>query len=79
MSEKKIPFAEIIGVPSFTESVKQLPIGEPRMFKNSDFKVSTARQTITKLRKLGWEIDITEEGMVMEYMITVNKRPDGDA
>lgn len=62
--------AKIISKPSLAETLRSLVIGKPSTIKNHQFKTNSVRNTISRLRKKGFDFDATEEGLVGEIRVT---------
>ena len=78
MGTTSVQPVNIIEKKSLIETLKSLTVNEPRLFSNKDFKIQPARQTISNLRKNGYEFIITEEGLVDSYIVTCTKKPEKD-
>ncbi len=76
METQKVNPVDIVEKKSLIETLKALPLDEPRLFSIHDFKLQPARQAISDLRKKGYEFKITEEGMVDQYIVTCSKKPE---
>lgn len=49
---------------TLTERLRTLPSGEWCEIKNRDYKVSTVKYTISRLRKEGFVFEATESGLI---------------
>lgn len=62
--------ARIISKPSLAETLRSLTIGKPSTIKSNQFKTNSVRNTISRLKKKGFDFDATEEGLVDEIRVT---------
>ncbi|NDV77864.1 hypothetical protein D0T57_02620 [Dysgonomonas sp. 511] len=62
--------AKIISKPSLAETLRSLTIGKPSTIKSNQFKTNSVRNTISRLKKKGFDFDATEEGLVDEIRVT---------
>lgn len=62
--------ARIISKPSLAETLRSLTIGKPSIIKSNRFKTNSVRNTISRLKKKGFDFDATEEGLVDEIRVT---------
>lgn len=65
--------AKIISKPSLAETLRSLSIGKPVIIKSNQWKANSVRNTISRLRKKGFDFDPTEEGLVDAIKVTRNK------
>lgn len=61
---------QYVSKPSLVDTLKNLPLGEPRLFSIHDYKTQAARVAISDLRKKKYEFKITEAGAVDSYIVT---------
>lgn len=62
--------AKIISKPSLADTLRALIIGKPSTIKSNQFKTNSVRNTISRLKKKGYDFDATEEGLVDEIQVT---------
>lgn len=55
---------------SATETLKSLKIDKPYKFPTSIFKSSTIRATVLRLKKRGYNFEVTEAGLINEVQVT---------
>lgn len=72
MGKETLTRVKIVRKPSLNETLKNLPLGEPRKFSVYDFKIQAVRGAISDFRtkKKTHDFTITEAGMVNEYIVT---------
>lgn len=62
--------AKIISKPSLADTLRSLNIGKPSIIKSNQFKINSVRNTISRLKKKGFDFLATEEGLVDEIKVT---------
>lgn len=62
--------AKIVRKPSLYATLKEMELRVPQRFSVRQFKVGNARTAVSELRKKGYDFEITEAGMIDEYVIT---------
>jgi len=65
--------AKIISKPSLAETLRSLTIGKPSRIKSNQFKTNSVRNTISRLKKKGFEFDATDVGILDEFKVTRQK------
>lgn len=50
--------------------IKDMPVGETIKIDNRQAKTATVRKMVTALRKLGYEYQATEKGLINEIAVT---------
>lgn len=56
--------AIIISKPSLAETLRSLTIGKPSTIPSNQFKTNSVRNTISRLKKKGFDFKATEEGLI---------------
>lgn len=62
--------AKIVTKPSLADTLRSLSIGKPTIIKNSQFKPNSVRNTISRLKKSGYDFSASEEGQIDQIIVT---------
>jgi len=64
------PKVKVVSKPSLSITLKSMEIGVPTLFTNIQFKVTSTRVCASELSNKGFKFEISEAGMVNEYLVT---------
>lgn len=70
MNTKTAKRGKIVSVPSLYETLRQMELGMPQKFSVRQFKVGAVRAAVSALRKKNFDFEVTEVGMLDEYVVT---------
>jgi len=68
--------AKIVSKPSASKTLKSMEKGIPTLFSTNDIKCQVMRVAASELKKKGYEFEVSEDGMVHEYIVTCTKKPE---